>query len=67
MKPAHDGEQQRDQLATALAEVLAYLHALTRVDGSVIGYQTVNTVPAGDYERWCAVRDAGERAAGERP
>ncbi|MFJ4925331.1 hypothetical protein [Streptomyces sp. NPDC088736] len=47
------------ELRTALAEVLRYLHALTRVGGSVIGYQTVNVIPAAAYDRWCAVRDAG--------
>lgn len=55
------------ETATALAEALAYLHALTRVGGSVIGYQTVNVIPPGAYDRWCAARDAGAGKAGEQP
>jgi len=38
----------------ALAEALAHLYALTRVDGSVIGYQTVNGIPPATYDRWQA-------------
>jgi hypothetical protein len=44
----------RDQIAAALAEVLASLYPLTRVDGSVIGYQTVNLIRPATYERWQA-------------
>jgi len=43
-----------DQLATALAEVLACLYALTRVDGSVIGWQTANVIRPATYDRWQA-------------
>jgi hypothetical protein len=44
-----------DRLATALREVLARLYALTRADGSVIGYQTVNPITPAVYERWQAI------------
>ncbi|MEU1497320.1 hypothetical protein [Streptomyces sp. NPDC005732] len=50
--------------ATALAEVLAILHPLTRLgDPTPIGWQTVNPVRDADYQRWCAARDGmGEQA-----
>jgi hypothetical protein len=43
-----------DRLATALAEVLACLYALTRVDGSVIAWQTGNPIRPALYDRWQA-------------
>ena len=43
-----------DRLATALAEALARLHELTRFDGSVIGWQTVNPIRPALYDRWQA-------------
>jgi len=40
---------------TALAEVLAWLHPITRaMDRSVIAYQTVNGIPPAVYDRWQA-------------
>jgi hypothetical protein len=43
-----------DRLATALTQVLAHLYALTRVDGSVIGWQTANVIRPATYDRWQA-------------
>lgn len=57
-----------DDAATALAEILARLHPYHRVGGGPpLGYQTVNTISPADYDRWCAVRDAGAGQAGEQP
>jgi hypothetical protein len=42
------------ELRTALTEALASLYPLTRVDGSVIGYQTVNLIRPATYNRWQA-------------
>jgi len=54
-QPMTDPDRLRvDQLATALAEVLACLYALTRVDGSVIGWQTANVIRPATYDRWQA-------------
>ncbi|MFD4547233.1 hypothetical protein [Streptomyces sp. NPDC058466] len=62
-----DAEQQAAGLREALTEVLACLYSLTRVGGSVIGYQTVNTIPAAAYDRWqAALQQAGGREPGAR-
>jgi hypothetical protein len=53
-EPAPGNCRQDCQARTALREVLASLYALTRLDRTVIAYQTVNLVPPASYERWQA-------------
>ena len=40
------------ELRAALAEALTHLYALTRVDGSTIGWQTANPISPAAYDRW---------------
>jgi hypothetical protein len=47
-------ERQAAVLREALAEALACLYALTRLDGSVIAWQTGNPIRPALYDRWQA-------------
>jgi hypothetical protein len=61
-QPVGNAEQQRDQLAAALTEVLGRLYPFTRLgDPTPIGWQTVNPISPASYDRWQAALDGKEQ------